>query len=161
MQINSAAPEIILSRKTSETLIKICLDALPHKAYGLVGGSTIYQPENFYPCLTNLRNTSEWKRIFESYGEFYKNPDLGFVIEPDEVRNVMDAMEARKESFIGVFHSHRYLPAEPSDVDIALSSDPSVLCYIVSVVNPQEPTLGIFRIDCSGFQKMPICSDAQ
>jgi proteasome lid subunit RPN8/RPN11 len=159
MQINAAASEVILSRKTSEALIKICLDALPHKAYGLVGGPNIYQPKSFYPCFTNLRNTPDWKRIFESYGEFYKNPDLGFVIEPGEVQTVMSAMKARKESWIGVFHSHRYLPAEPSEVDIALSSDPNVFCYIVSVVNPQEPTLGIYRIGCGGFQKMPMCSD--
>lgn len=161
MLINAAASEIMLNSQTSETLIKICLDALPHKAYGLVGGPTLYQPKSFYPCLTNLRNTTDWKRIFESYGEFYKNPDLGFVIEPGEVRDVMDAMKAHKESFIGVFHSHRYLPAVPSEVDIALSSDPSVLCYIVSVANPQEPALGIFRIVNGGFQKMPICSNAQ
>jgi proteasome lid subunit RPN8/RPN11 len=152
--------EILLDKNISETLIKICLDALPHKAYGLVGGPAIDQPKTFYPCSTNLRNEPDWKRIFESYGEFYKNPDLGFVIESEEVRNVMEAMAARKESFIGVFHSHRYLPAEPSEVDIALSSDPSVLCYIVSVANPQEPALGIFRIVGGGFQKMPICSEA-
>jgi proteasome lid subunit RPN8/RPN11 len=156
MQSNSAEPEIFLSGEKSDDLIKICLDALPHKAYGLVGGSDIYHPKNFYPCSTNLRNTAEWKRIFESFGEFYHNPDLGFVVAPVEVQQVMRTMEQRKESLVGVFHSHRYLPAEPSDADISLSSDSSVFCYIVSVVNPSNPELAIFRIDSNGHQKIPI-----
>ncbi len=156
MQNNSEAHEIFLSSEKSDNLIKICLDALPHKAYGLVGGSDICHPESFYPCSTNLRNTAEWKRIFESFGDFYHNLDLGFVIAPIEAQQVMKMMQERKESFVGVFHSHRYLPAEPSEADISLSSDSSVLCYIVSVVNPLNPELAIFRLDSSGYRKVPI-----
>ena len=158
MQKTSTAPEIFLSRKLSDDLVKICLDALPHKAYGLVGGSDLYHPTSFYPCTTNLRNSAEWKRLFESFGEFYKDPDLGFVIASDEVRQIMKAMEARNESFVGVFHSHRYLPAEPSAADIALSSDSSVLCYIISVVDPSDPKLAIFRLASDGFIKYAIHS---
>jgi proteasome lid subunit RPN8/RPN11 len=156
MQSNSAEPEIFLSSEKSNDLIKICLDALPHKAYGLVGGSDMYQPKSFYPCSTNLRNTAEWKKIFESFGEFYHNPDLGFVIAPVEVRQVMRTMEERKEFLVGVFHSHRYLPAEPSEADVSLSSDSSVFCYIVSVVNPLSPELAIFRLDGGRYRKIPI-----
>jgi proteasome lid subunit RPN8/RPN11 len=156
MQNNSGALEVFLSIEKSDKLIKICLDALPHKAYGLVGGSDIFHPASFYPCSTNLRNTAEWKQIFESFGEFYKNPDLGFVIEPVEVRQVMKTMEDREESFVGVFHSHRYLPAEPSEADISLSADSRVLCYIVSVVNPSNPELAIYRLDSGGYRKIPI-----
>jgi proteasome lid subunit RPN8/RPN11 len=158
MQKNSAEPEIFLSSEKSDGLIKICLDALPHKAYGLVGGSNMYHPESFYPCSTNLRNTAEWRRIFESFGKFYHNPDLGFVIAPVEVRQVMRTMEERKESLVGVFHSHRYLPAEPSEADVSLSSDSSVFCYIVSVANPSSPELAIFRLDSGAYRKMHICT---
>jgi proteasome lid subunit RPN8/RPN11 len=156
MQRNAAAPEIILSRELTETLIKICLEALPHKAYGLIGGPSIFLPKSFYPCCTNLRNTPEWKEIFESYGDFYKNPDLGFVIAPDEVHQAMKAMEKRSETFIGVYHSHRYLPAEPSEIDIGLSSDADIFSYIISVADPLEPRLGIFRIDDRRYQRIMI-----
>jgi proteasome lid subunit RPN8/RPN11 len=159
MRNMTAAREIFLSKKTSDNLIKICLDSLPDKAYGLVGGSDVYHPKSFYPCSTNLRNSPEWKRIFESFGEFYNNPDLGFVIAPDEVRQIIKKMESRSESLVGVFHSHRYLPAEPSEADMALSSDAGVLCYIVSVVNTAEPQLAIFHLDGGKFQKLTICSE--
>jgi len=147
---------VTISKAVFEGLIRICLDALPRKAFGLVGGSDIYHPKSFYPCSTNLRNTPEWKQLFESFGEFYKNPDLGFVITSAEVKGILETMDVRKESFIGVFHSHRYLPAEPSEVDIALNTDPSLFSYIVSVADPSAAEVGIFRLNGSGYQSIPI-----
>jgi proteasome lid subunit RPN8/RPN11 len=132
------------------------VSALPHKAFGLVGGKDIYHPKSLYQCFTNLRNTPEWQPIFESYGEFYKNPDLGFVIAPHEVKAVLDSMDSRRESLIGVFHSHRYLCAEPSDIDIGLSADPNLLCYIVSTVCPSSPEVGVFLLNEGGYVNLPI-----
>ncbi len=149
-------PEVFIGKSLIEELIRICVSALPHKAFGLVGGADLYHPKSLYPCVTNLRNTPEWKPVFESYGDFYKDPDLGFVISAPEVKTVLEAMESRREHFIGVFHSHRVLRAEPSDIDIALSSDPSLLCYIVSTVNPSAPEVGIFRLNGGGYVNIPI-----
>ena len=149
-------PEIFFSENLYKELISLCLDALPNKAYGLVGGADIYHPKSFYPCSTNLRNTPEWKVIFDSFGDFHRNPDLGFVIAPSEVKTVTEEMSARQESLIGVFHSHRFLRAEPSVADIALNSDPSFLSYIISVARPPSAEVGIFRLDGCGFQSIPI-----
>ena len=148
-------PEISISRKLYAELIRICLDALPDKAYGLVGGSDIYHPESLYPCSTNLRNTPEWTIIFDSFGEFHRNPDVGFVMEPSEVKSVVDKMSARGESLVGVFHSHRFLSVEPSKADIALSS-PGLLCYIISVNDPPSAKVGIYSLSDEGFQSIPI-----
>jgi proteasome lid subunit RPN8/RPN11 len=150
------AGEIIISERLYGELIHACLYPLPHKAFGLIGGKDIYHPKNIYPCSTNLRNEPEWRAIFESYGEFYLDPDLGFVIAASEVKQVTDMMASRKESFIGVFHSHRYLHAEPSPVDLATNSDPNMLCYIVSVVSPSAPVVGVFRLNGESYQSIPI-----
>jgi proteasome lid subunit RPN8/RPN11 len=149
-------PQIFVSRHLIEELMRICVDALPQKAFGLVGGDDLYHPRSLYPCSTNLRNNPEWKPIFESYGEFYRDPDLGFVIAPHEVKTVMEAMESRGESFVGVFHSHRFLCAEPSELDIALCTDSGLLSYIVSTVNPSAPEFGIFRLNDGGYQNITI-----
>ncbi len=149
-------PTIFIRENLIQELISICRKALPHKAFGLVGGDDIYHPKSLYPCATNLRNTPEWKPIFESYGEFYRDPDLGFVISPPEVKTVMEAIAERRESFVGVFHSHRYLPAKPSEIDLALSADPDLFCYIVSVADPSEPEFGIFRLDNGRYQDVSI-----
>jgi len=147
-------PEICIDRQFVDNLVLICLNALPHKAFGLVGGSDVCHPQSLYPCSTNLRNEPEWKALFESYGEFYKNPDLGFVISPPEVKSVMETMALRHEIFVGVFHSHRFLSAKPSEVDVALNSDPGLLSYIVSVADPVAPELGVFRLNGGGYQKI-------
>jgi proteasome lid subunit RPN8/RPN11 len=149
-------PGIYISEHLIQELVRICLDALPHKAFGLVGGDDVYHPKSLYPCHTNLRDTPEWKSIFESYGDFYKDPDLGFVISPPEVTTVLDTIDSRGESFIGVFHSHRFLNANPSEIDIALSADSSLFSYIVSVVNPSAPEIGIYRLNGGSCQNIPV-----
>jgi proteasome lid subunit RPN8/RPN11 len=149
-------PEIVISRKLYDELIRLCLDALPEKVYGLVGGSDIYHPLSLYPCSTNLRNTPEWKTIFDSFGEFHRNPDVGFVIEPSEVKSVVDEMSAKGESLVGIFHSHRFLSVEPSKADIALSSVPELLCYIISVNDPPAAKVGIYALGKDGFESIPI-----
>jgi proteasome lid subunit RPN8/RPN11 len=148
--------EVFISESLFGELIHTCLHPLPHKAFGLVSGKDLYHPTSIYPCSTNLRNEPEWKAIFESYGEFYRNPDLGFVISAPEVKQVLDRMALRKEVFVGVFHSHRFLPAEPSAVDLALNSDPDLLSYIVSVVDPYAPVVGVFRLNGASFQNIPL-----
>jgi proteasome lid subunit RPN8/RPN11 len=149
-------PEIFIPELLYQELIRICVDSLPHKAFGLVGGTDSYHPKTLYPCKTNLRNEPEWKSLFESFGDFYKDPDLGFVISHPEVKTVMELMDCRDESFVGVFHSHRILHAEPSEIDIFLSSDPGLFSYIVSVVNPSNPEVGIFCIRSGSYRNIPI-----
>jgi proteasome lid subunit RPN8/RPN11 len=148
--------KVFISRHFVDELTEICVDALPHKAFGLIGGDDPYHPKSLYPCSTNLRNTPEWKPLFESFGDFYRNPDLGFVISAPEVKVVMELMISRRESLVGVFHSHRFLPAEPSVADMALNSDPGLLCYIVSLVNPSKPEMGVFRLGDGKSHRVPI-----
>jgi proteasome lid subunit RPN8/RPN11 len=65
-------------------------------------------------------------------------------------------MDARRESFVGVFHSHRYLCAKPTVIDVALSSDPGLFSYIVSVANPAEPEIGAFQLRGGAYQVIKI-----
>ena len=152
----SVPREVFISKQLADELVRICLNALPHKAFGLVGGPDMYRPQSLYPCSTNLRNEPEWKVLFESFGEFYKNPDLGFVISAPEVQSVMKSMALRGETLVGVYHSHRYLSVHPSEADVALNSDSGLLSYIISVTNPSAPEIGIFRLSGNGYQKIPI-----
>lgn len=156
LQNEQVKPEVFISKHLVDELTRICVSALPHKAFGLVGGDDTCHPKSLYPCSTNLRNTPEWKPIFESFGDFYQNPDLGFVISAPEVKAVLESMIARQESLVGVFHSHRFLPAEPSVADITLNSDPSQLCYIVSLVDPSNPEVGVFCLSGGKYQSVSI-----
>lgn len=150
-------PETVEMRpELFEEFIRISLETLPHKAYGLVGGRDLHRPRSLYACSTNLRNTPEWRELFASFGEFYTDPDRGFVITPGEYRDVMKTMKARGESFIGVFHSHRCRCAEPSEVDTAFHFDSDLLYYIVSVVEPEKPEVRIFRLFETHYEEIPF-----
>jgi proteasome lid subunit RPN8/RPN11 len=148
--------EILIPEPLYQELIQVCVSALPHKAFGLVSGSDLYHPTTLHPCKTNLRNEPEWKALFESFGDFYKDPDLGFVISHPEVKTVLESIEAHQESFIGVFHSHRFLCAQPTELDLFLSSDSDQLSYIVSVVDPANPDVGVFRLNGGNYERITI-----
>lgn len=147
---------IALPRDLANRLIDICLKALPRQAYGMVGGVDLNRPGSVYPCSTNLRNMPEWNKLFESFGESYEDPDRGFVITPEEYRETLKKMEDRGETFIGVYHTHRWKQPTPSEADLALHVDPGVFCCIVSVTDPARPEIKIYRIDNARYEEIPF-----
>ena len=52
-----ATETVLIQRKLADRLFRICQEALPAKAYGLVGGNDLYHPQSIYSCSANLRNT--------------------------------------------------------------------------------------------------------
>lgn len=153
---DDSASLIYVRKELVEELIQICVAALPKQAYGLVGGKEASHPSSLYPCSTNLRNTPEWRHIFESLGEFYHDPDRGFVIAPEELLGIWNQMRARGESFIGVFHSHRWHGPVPTKADLTLHGNPNILSYIISVVRPDRPKIKIFRLLESRYEDAPF-----
>lgn len=133
------------------------MEALPRKAFGLVSGRDHFRPEAIYPCRKNLRNLPEWRPLFEAYGEFYRDPDRGFVVDPLEYREIVRAMEGKNgRRLIGIFHSHRCLGAEPSLLDRDFHFDPSLVCFIVSVCEPGNPEVRAYHIDKGNIEEIPI-----
>lgn len=137
---------IQLATVLRDRLVEVCLQALPRKAYGLLGGTELLDPKTVYPCVTNLRNAPEWTCRFLSFGEFYDDPDRGFVISGEESVRLVGQMARRRERMVGVFHSHRCREAYPSDLDIAMHLSSDVFAYIVSVVRPRAPELRVYHI---------------
>jgi proteasome lid subunit RPN8/RPN11 len=148
---------ISLPAELLAALIDSCVGALPRKAYGLVGGADALHPRSIYPCRSNLRNTAEASPIFESFGEFYRDTDRGFVIAAEEVHAITARMAQRGETLVGIFHSHRCRDAHPSELDIAVHVSPAVLSYIVSVLCPATPDVRIYRIDGEHTGELPYC----
>jgi proteasome lid subunit RPN8/RPN11 len=148
---------IRISSELVEELKAVCVRALPGKAYGLIGGRSRDRPTTIYPCRTNLRSRAPWRRLFEARGDFYRDPDRGFVIDPLECRKILGVMERNgREGLVGVYHSHRCRRAEPSPLDAELHFDPSVVCYIVSVREPERPEVRAYRIADGRTRETPI-----
>jgi|SRR3989344_3761330 len=141
---------VFIPRNLVANLIGSAIKTLPKKTYGLIGGLDLYHPTSMYQCRSNLRNSdSYWKERIDSFGDFYKNPERGFIIDPKEVLNVYKKMEEKKEHIVGVFHSHRcFVPGEPTEIDMALhlQCQPHVLAYLLGVMDPAKPTLRVFKV---------------
>jgi len=138
-------------------MTELCLQALPRQAYGLVGGAGASAPETVQPCRTNLRQDPRFGPLFEAHGDFYRDPDRGFVIDPREYLQIVGGMERRiGQRLVGVFHSHRCLDARPSALDRDFHFDPSLVCYIVSVRRPSEPDVRAYHIEGGRFHEIPI-----
>ena len=137
-------------------LILICKNELPKKAYGIIAGRKNFVHE-IYPFYTNLRiSEPEIDEIFNSFGEFYRNRDRGFWIDPEEQLKVMREVKKKKQEIIAIYHSHRCLYAIPSNVDIDLHYSPKVLAIIVSLIDPLKPEVRAFKIKDDTFKEYKI-----
>lgn len=142
--------KVFVHKNLVANLISAAITALPKKAYGIIGGYDLFHPISIYQCHTNLRNTDPyWKERIDSFGEFYRDPERGFVIDPSELLPIHKNMRNKNEKFVGVFHSHRcFVRGEPSEIDrvLHLQCQPGTISYILEVWNPTRPILRVFDI---------------
>lgn len=61
-----------------------------------------------------------------------------FAIDPDEQELVLSRMHGRKESFLGIYHSHPFGKPVPSKDDVSFSIYPDVYYFIASVGGKEE-----------------------
>jgi hypothetical protein len=66
LQNQPVRPEVFISNHLTEEVIGICVDALPHKAFDLVGGDDVYHPKSLYPCRANLHLAAGFMNIRSS-----------------------------------------------------------------------------------------------
>lgn len=68
-------------------------------------------------------------------------------IEPQELFRINQECEENGWQFLGIYHSHPDSAAYPSPTDVRLAALwPESLCFIVSLLSPENPVLRAFRI---------------
>ena len=82
--------------------------------------------------------------------EIYKmintdNSEEHFSFDPQEQINVFLDSKAKGLKLDGVYHSHPYTPARPSEEDIKLAYDPN-LSYVIASLAEDEIVVKSFRI---------------
>lgn len=116
-----------------------CVKGLPGEACGLIGG--IRQGEHQYV-----------KKVY-----LLTNVDAGrerFSMDSREQFAAVRDMRAAGLDLLGNFHSHPGTPPRPSEEDIRLAYDSSLLYLIFSMMNREEPVLRAFHID--GEQRVTV-----
>lgn len=69
-----------------------------------------------------------------------------YAIDPEEQLRAMREMEERHWDLFGIYHSHTFTPAYPSMTDVQLAFYPDALYFIISLMDPERPTIRAFRI---------------
>jgi proteasome lid subunit RPN8/RPN11 len=69
-----------------------------------------------------------------------------FMMDPREQISVMKELRQKKLEMTAFYHSHPEGPAYPSAEDIRLAFYPDVYSLIISLEDPDNPALHIFKI---------------
>lgn len=72
---------------------------------------------------------------------------VAFHLDPEEQYRIFVEMEDAGEELVGIFHSHVRSPAYPSATDVRMAYSPEVYVVIVSLHEPERPSVRAFKID--------------
>ena len=118
-----------LSQAQYSALIDLARDALPHEACGLLAGERGIVREMI--PLTNVEH----------------NPaGCGWRADAREQLRAFERIDDMGWQLLAIYHSHPRSAAHPSERDIEHALYPDALYVIVSLLHPDTPEVGVFRI---------------
>lgn len=71
---------------------------------------------------------------------------LRYSLDPRDQFRIMSEIEEREEELVAIYHSHTSTPAYPSQTDVNLAFYPDAVYVIVSLEDPDEPSIRGFWI---------------
>jgi proteasome lid subunit RPN8/RPN11 len=119
--------KLTLSEAQRQEIFRHCLEERPNEACGLLGG-TGERVEKVYPA----RNKEQSPVRYE--------------IEPHDLLRIFREIDDADLELMGIFHSHVFTQAYPSQTDVRLAYYPDALYVLVSLANEREPVLRAYTI---------------
>jgi proteasome lid subunit RPN8/RPN11 len=123
---------IYIDKAVYESIINHAREDLPNEACGYLAGTGNTVTHSF-----RLRNTDQ-------------SPEH-FSFDPAEQFKVVKEIRNLGLEVLANYHSHPASPARPSDEDIRLAYDKSILYFIVSLQD-EIPNLQAFKIDSASYK---------
>ncbi|UVI28055.1 M67 family metallopeptidase [Paenibacillus spongiae] len=123
-------------------LIRICTDALPDEACGVLASSHsdslshgAVRIDTVYP----IRNAAQEKAHVFSF-------------EPREWIGAYFSMLKNRQTLVGFYHSHPLAPPVPSSADIAgIRYSTAMTYWIVSLADPDQPHIQAYQVSGNSF----------
>jgi proteasome lid subunit RPN8/RPN11 len=123
-----AAPtRIVLTERQRREIFEHCLAERPNEACGLLAGRG-ERVEQVYPT----RNKEQSPVRYE--------------VEPVDLLRIFKAIDEADQELLGIFHSHVYTQAYPSQTDVRLAYYPDAIYFLVSLANERQPVLRGYTI---------------
>lgn len=118
----------ILSKQDKEKIIEHCKSVYPQEACGILAGKAGRAEKIYF-----MANVSDDKLHC-------------YFMDPKEQLGVFKEMRNEGLELVGIYHSHAYTDAYPSQRDIELAYYPEAHYIIVSFKDINNPTIRIFKI---------------
>lgn len=128
---------VTITRQAYESLLQQARKEAPVEACGyLLGTDDTSATENY--AMTNIDHAEEH-----------------FTLDPREQFAAIKYARKNGLKVVGNWHSHPASPSRPSQEDIRLAYDPSILYFILSL-EAEEPVLNAFRIQQGEVEKHAV-----
>jgi proteasome lid subunit RPN8/RPN11 len=118
---------ITLKESQQQEIFRHCLAERPNEACGLLAGRG-ERVERVYPA----RNREQSPVRYE--------------IDPADLIRIFRDIDDSDLELVGIFHSHVFTQAYPSQTDVRLAYYPDALYLLVSLMNEREPVLRAYTI---------------
>ncbi|MBS1251036.1 MAG: Aspartate-semialdehyde dehydrogenase 2 [Anaerolineales bacterium] len=125
----AADDKVRLSRALAAEMIQHARERAPEEVCGIVAGEN-----GHFSRVYAARNVAE-------------NPSVTYEMDPQEQLRIFKEIDERSWDVAGIYHSHPASPAHPSPTDMRLAFYPSVVYFIVSLMQPDRPVVRAFRLD--------------
>lgn len=128
---------VTITRTAYDSLLDQALREAPIEACGyLLGTDKEHATYNY--AMTNVDHAEEH-----------------FTLDPKEQFAAIKYARQNAMKVVGNWHSHPVSPSRPSQEDIRLAYDPTILYFILSLAS-EEPVLNAFRIQQGEVEKFPV-----
>jgi proteasome lid subunit RPN8/RPN11 len=116
-----------ISREMIDELVAHARQEAPDECCGMIGGADGYA-------------TTVYRAVNAEASP------LRYSLDPRDQFRIMSEIEEREEKLVAIYHSHTSSPAYPSQTDVNLAFYPDAVYVIVSLEEPDEPSIRGFWI---------------
>ncbi len=129
--------QIKIPKISKEIMIKQALSELPHECCGLLLGKN-----------GKIQRTLPMRNAEPS-------PEAYFM-DPRQQVEVFTDMEKKRETLIGIYHSHPEGPSTPSRTDLEMAFHQDVVYIIISLEKKNNPELKAFTLEKGSFKEVKL-----
>ena len=117
----------VITEASRRQIFEHCLGERPNEACGLLAG-----------------HGERVERVFTARNR--EQSPIRYEVDPSDLIRIFREIDDADLELVGIFHSHVFTQAYPSQTDVRLAYYPDALYWLVSLANEREPVLRAYTI---------------
>jgi proteasome lid subunit RPN8/RPN11 len=125
--VGGAPDRLVITAAQRQQVFEHCLEHRPNEACGLLGG-----------------RGDRVERVYPAHNK--EQSPVRYEIDPKDLIKIFRDIDDADLELVGIFHSHVFTQAYPSQTDVRLAHYPDALYVLVSLANEREPVMRAYTI---------------